>query len=159
MTTVGNVLIVADTRSSPEMRHEVPLVVPDPFLYAEASGRRHAVVTSFEKGRIEELGLGIEVTPWEELGLDELQRSGLRRHEVTREIYLRACRALGIAEALVPGRFPLGVADHLREGGVRLTIDEEHFHDRRRVKTEAELDGIRRAQRAAEAATAAVRDR
>jgi Xaa-Pro aminopeptidase len=153
-----DVLIVADTRSSPEMRHEVPLVIPDAFLYAETAGRRHAVVTSFEQGRIEELGLGIDVTPWDELGLDELQRSGLRRHEVEREIYLRACRALGIDEALVPGRFPTGVADHLRAGGVELAVDEEHFRDRRRVKTAAELDGIRRAQRAAEAAMSSVAD-
>ena len=153
-----DVLIVADTRSSPEMRHEVPLVIPDAFLYAEAAGRRHAVVTSFEQGRIDELGLGIDVTPWDELGLDELLRSGLPRHEVEREIYLRACRALGIDEALVPGRFPTGVADHLRAGGVELAVDEEHFRDRRRVKTAAELDGIRRAQRAAEAAMSSVAD-
>ena len=31
-----DVLIVADTIRSPELRHEVPLPVPDPFLYAEA---------------------------------------------------------------------------------------------------------------------------
>jgi Xaa-Pro aminopeptidase len=153
-----DVLIVADTRSSPEMRHEVPLVIPDPFLYAEAGGKRHAVVTSYEKTRIEELGLGIEVTPWEELGVDELLRSGLRRYEISREIYLRACRALGVSEALVPESFPAGVADHLRAGGVELTLDEEQFRRRRRVKSASELDGIRRAQRAAEAAMAAVRD-
>src|SRR5436190_1319848 len=133
------VLIVADTRSSPEMRHEVPLVIPDPFLYVEAGGRRHAVVTSYEQSRIEGLGLGIQVTPWEELGLDELVRGGLRRYEIAREIYLRACRSVGVDVALVPEGFPTGVADHLRAGGVELTIDEEHFRDRRRVKTAAEL--------------------
>ncbi len=155
---MSDVLIVADTRSSPEMRHEVPLVVPDPFLYAEAGGKKHAVVTSYEKTRIEELGLGIEVTPWEELGVDELLRSGLRRYEIAREIYLRACRSLGVSEAVVPEGFPLGVADHLRAGGVELTLDEEHFRGRRRVKSAAELDGIRRAQKAAEAAMSEVRD-
>ena len=30
-----DVLIVGDTVRSPELRHEVPLSVPDPFLYAE----------------------------------------------------------------------------------------------------------------------------
>ena len=66
---VADVLIVADTRSSPEMRHEVPLVIPDPFLYAEVDGNPHAATVSFEKGRIEELNLGIEVTALEELEL------------------------------------------------------------------------------------------
>src|SRR5215831_18347798 len=79
---MGDMLIVADTRSSPEMRHEVPLVVPDPFLYAEVGGKRHAVTASFERTRIDELGLGIEVVPYEELGIDELSKKGLRPHEI-----------------------------------------------------------------------------
>jgi Xaa-Pro aminopeptidase len=155
---MADILIVADSRSSPEMRHEVPLVIPDPFLYAEVSGKRHAATVSFEKGRIEELGLGIEVIPWEELGVDELLSRGLRPHEVSRVIYLRACKTLELHSAVVPEDFPTGVADHLREAGIELTTDPEHFRDRRRVKTEAELAGIRRAQHAAEAAMASVRD-
>ena len=153
-----DVLIVADTRSSPELRHEVPLVIPDPFLYAEAGGKRFAATVSFEKGRIEELGLGIDVLPWEELGVDELLDRGLRPHEISREIYLRACREIGLESALVPERFPTGIADHLRGAGVELTPDPEHFRARRRVKTERELAGIRRAQHASEAAMSAVRD-
>ncbi len=155
---MADVLIVAGTRSSPEMRHEVPLVIPDPFLYAEVGGVRHAAVTSFEKSRIEELNLGIQVTPWEELGLDELLNRGLRFHEIEREISLRACRAYELEQALVPEGFPLGHANHLRAAGVELTVDPEHFESRRRVKTEAELAGIRRAQRAAEAAMASARE-
>ena len=41
-----DVLIWADTLRSPEMRHEVPVVVPDPFLYLERGGERHVVITS-----------------------------------------------------------------------------------------------------------------
>ena len=122
-----DVLIVADTRSSPEMRHEVPIVIPDPFLYAEVGSRRYAVVTSWETDRIDELGLGIEVAPAEELGLDELMRSGLRRFEVVRELHLRACRSVGLQHAIVPETFPSGTADHLRTGGIELTVDE-HYH-------------------------------
>jgi Xaa-Pro aminopeptidase len=155
---MADVLIVADTRSSPEMRHEVPLVVPDPFLYAEAGGKRFAATVSFEKSRIEELGRGIEVLAWEELGVDELLNRGLRPHEISREISLRACRELGLSNALVPEFFPTGIGDYLRAAGIELAPDPEHFRARRRVKTEAELAGIRRAQRAAEAAMAAVRD-
>jgi Xaa-Pro aminopeptidase len=153
---MSDVLIVADTRSSPEMRHEVPLVVPDPFLYAEVGGERHAVAVSMEKARIEELG--IHVLAWDELGADELLDRGLRPHEIAREVYLRGCRELGLESALVPDRFPLGIADHLRGSGIELTSDPEHFRGRRRVKNDFELAGIRRAQRAAEAAMAAVRD-
>ena len=38
-----DVLIYADTFRSPELRHEVPLGVPDPFLYAEKDGAKHIV--------------------------------------------------------------------------------------------------------------------
>jgi Xaa-Pro aminopeptidase len=158
MSDLRDVLIVADTRSSPEMRHEVPLVIPDPFLYAEAGGERHATTVSFEKGRIEELNLGIRVTAWEELGVDELFDRDLRPHEISREICLRACHAFGLTSALVPEHFPTGIADYLRAAGIELSPDPEHFRARRRVKTAAELSGIRRAQRAAEAAMSATRD-
>lgn len=151
---MSDVLIVADTRSSPEMRHEVPLMVPDPFLYAEVDGKRHVAVASMEQRRIEELGLGIEVTPLEALGLDELVRGGIDEDDLWRELYLRACRSFGLERALVPVSFPTGAADYLRAGGIELTVDAEHFRERRRVKSAAELAGIRRAQRAAEAAMA-----
>ena len=35
-----DVLIIGDTFRSPELRHEVPLGVPDPFVYLERDGVR-----------------------------------------------------------------------------------------------------------------------
>ena len=58
----------------------------------------------------------------------------------------------------MPLWFPVIVADLLRENGITLAPDHELFDDRRRVKTEAEIAGIRRAQRAAEAGMGAARD-
>ena len=52
---VPDVLIFADTVVSPEMRHEVPFVVPDPFLYAEKDGERH-VVLDVVRGRPDRRG-------------------------------------------------------------------------------------------------------
>jgi Xaa-Pro aminopeptidase len=153
-----NILIIADTRRSPEMRHEVPLMIPDPFLYAEVDGKRRVAVASPERPRIDALGLDIDVTPLEELGVDELARQGLTTDDFYRELHLRACRAFGLEDALVPAEFPVGAADHLRAAGITLTVDSDHFRNRRRVKTEAELAGIGRAQRAAEAAMASAVD-
>jgi Xaa-Pro aminopeptidase len=58
----------------------------------------------------------------------------------------------------VPHTFPLQLADHLRANGIELTPDREFFIERRRAKNETELDGIRRAQRAAEAGMDAASD-
>jgi Xaa-Pro aminopeptidase len=154
---VPDVLIFADSVVSPEMRHEVPVLVPDPFLYAEKDGRRHAASTSFEVDRI--AVAGIEAHPWEDFGYDELIGQGLPREEITwLHINLNACRAFGVEDAAVPRSFPASVADHLRANGITLHPDYDFFADRRRVKTEAEIAGIRRAQKAAEAGMGAAKE-
>jgi Xaa-Pro aminopeptidase len=155
---VADVLIYADSLRSPEMRHEVPLAVPDPFLYAEHEGSRHVVASSFELDRIKVVGPDLELMPYEEFGLDELYAQGLSRDEIELEVVLRAARRFGIERAAVPSTFPLEVADHLRANGIEVTADREHFVRRRRVKNEAELAGIRRAQHAAEAGMTAARE-
>ena len=155
---MGDVLIYADSLRSPEMRHEVPLAIPDPFLYAEREGVRHVVASSFELGRVNEVAPEVQVLPLEEFGLDELYAQGLSRDEIELEVILRATRRFGIEQASVPGTFPLEVADHLRANGVEVKADREQFVRRRRVKNDAELAGIRRAQLAAEAAMDAARE-
>ncbi|MCW2962899.1 MAG: peptidase [Actinomycetia bacterium] len=153
-----DVLMFADTYRSPELRHEVPIGIPDPFLYAELDGAKHIAIGSMEIPRLAELGL-FELHPAEEYGSDELRRAGGRSHaEITKEVSVRAVKALGITSAVVPDSFPLWLADRLRADGVELTVDGTFFDDRRRVKTDAELAGIRRAQRAAEAGMDAARE-
>jgi Xaa-Pro aminopeptidase len=152
---VANILIYSDSMRSPELRHEVPVAIPDPFLYAERDGRRAVVVSSFEVPRIEALGVGYEIVPPEELGIDDLVAQGLEHDRIWLELVLRACRRLEIGDAVVPAAFPLEVADFLREHGVSVRTDRALFEGRRRVKSEHELAGIRRAQRGAEAGMAA----
>jgi Xaa-Pro aminopeptidase len=152
-----DILIYGDTVRSPELRHEIPITVPDPFLYAERNGSRHVFVGSLEVARIRELD-GLDVHPYEEVGYDELIASGLHREELYKPIVLNACRALGVTSAVVPRYFPLELADYLRANGVELTAERERFSSRRRVKSETEIAGIRRAQRACEAAMDAARE-
>jgi Xaa-Pro aminopeptidase len=152
-----DVLIYADTFRTPELRHEVPLGVPDPFLYAETGGKRHIAIGSMEIPRLAALGM-FELHPSEEYGSDELIASGLSYPEVRAEVVVRAVKGLGVSSAVVPETFPLWLADRLRADGVELTVDREFFSDRRRVKTDAELAGIKRAQRAAEAGMDMLRD-
>ena len=152
-----DVLMYADTYRSPELRHEVPIGIPDPFLYAEKDGTKHIAIGAMEIPRLAALGL-FELHPTEEYGSDELVRSGRSYSEVRQEVALRAVKSLGITSAVVPENFPLWLADRLRAEGVELKVDADFFDDRRRVKSETELAGIRRAQRAAEAGMDAARD-
>lgn len=153
-----SVLIHGDTVRTPELRHEVPLGIPDPFVYAELDGRRVVAISAMEAFRVEGLATDLEVHPIEEFGADELRRSGLDVHAYANELAVRIVRGLGIGEATVPRRFPLGIADALRLAGVRLEVDQKLFDDRRRSKSSYELAGIRRAEKAAEAGMAAARD-
>lgn len=153
-----NVLIAGDTVRTPELRHEVPLAIPDGFVYAEVDGRRVVAISSMEAMRVESLASGLDVRPTEDFGADELRRSGLDVHTVANELVVRIVRGLGIGQATVPRGFPLGIADALRAVGVELVVDQKLFDDRRRRKSGHELAGIRRAQQAAEAGMAVARD-
>ena len=147
-----NLLLYAAPEASPDLFHAIPEGIGDPFLYAEVDGRRAAAISVLDADKVR--ALGIEVIDPYELGADELLDSGISRHEVDLELALRACRRLGVEQAAVPSEFPLGVADHLRAGGVDLVVDAEAFDVRRRAKTATQLEGIRRAQAAADAAMA-----
>jgi Xaa-Pro aminopeptidase len=154
---VPEVLIYGDTMRVPELRHEVPVPIPDAFLYAEAGGRRVAVLHSLEIPRVRAEAPEVEIVPLEELGSDELFSQGLKGWEISLELAVRACEKLGIESAIVPEGFPVGFADHLRAHGVELTVDRDLFDNRRRSKNATELRGIRNAQKACEAALDASR--
>jgi Xaa-Pro aminopeptidase len=152
------ILIHGDTIRTPELRHEVPLGIPDAFVYAEVDGQRLVAISAMEAMRVEALGTGLEVRTLEEFGADKLRRSGIDLHTYAKELTVRIAQGLGVAEAIVPTRFPLGIGDALRAAGVQLTVDQKLFDDRRRSKSAHELAGIRRAEKAAEAGIAVARD-
>jgi len=145
-------VLIADSTQSPVMRHEVPLSIPDPFLYVEHDGRRYVVITAFERERVREAAPDIEPLPPERFGADELLRSGTPPDRAALETYTRALREIGVTDAAVPPSFPLEVADHLRAEGISIRIDRDLFENRRRSKNAREIEGLRRAQRACEAA-------
>ena len=156
---MGDVLIFGDTERSPELRHEIPIGIGDPLLYVEKGGERHVVVGSLEVPRLE--GLGLHIHPLEEFGVEEVRRqlAGQPMSALVEEVSRRAVVALGLTSAAVPATLPVAFADAVRASGVELTVDRTLFDARRRSKSPHELDGMRRAQAAAEAGMTEVRDR
>ena len=148
-------LLYGDTERSAALRHELPIVVPDPFLLGVIDGRHHVMVNSLERERVAKALPDAELHDVRDLGFYELLGGELSRDAVSLELTSRAAAAMGVTEALVDPDFPVGIADRLRADGIVLTPDAEAFASRRRVKSPAELEGIRRAQRAAEAGMAA----
>src|SRR3954449_9900279 len=146
-----DVLIYADTERSPAMRHEIPLAIGDPFLYVERDGRRVVLTNALERDRLARAVPDVELVLTDEVGRDELIAAGLPGHEIALEVCARLCARLDLRTAAVPPELPVALADRLRADGVELRPDDVLFEGRRRVKTGAELAGVRRAQRAAEA--------
>jgi len=153
---VPALLLWGDTVRSAALRHELPFVVVDPFLFVDdGPGRRWVLASPLEAARLAQVRPDAEQVPIADLGFRELLESGRSRPEVLLELVSRMVARIGIREALVHGDLAVAVADRLRADGVALQVDADAVDARRRVKSPAELAGIVRAQRAAEAGMAA----
>jgi Xaa-Pro aminopeptidase len=144
-------LFFGDTERSPAMRHELPAGIGDPFVLAIIDGVMHVAVSDLDRPLVEAAAPGAEVRGFKELGLFELIDQGLRYHEIDLELASRTVARLGIREAVADPEMPVFIADRFRADGVVLHLDHDAVATRRRVKSAAELAGIRRAQVAAEA--------
>jgi Xaa-Pro aminopeptidase len=156
----GTALLVYGDSRSYSLRHEVPLAFPDPVAYLEADGQRHVIAGSLDIPRLTELGarMGFDVTSFEQLGLLESMGAGQPLGEAIVDTLIEACRRFSVQAVTTPAEFPLGAADRLRAAGIEVTADGTTFDLRRRRKSPEEVAGVRRAQKAAEAAMAAIRD-
>lgn len=150
-----DLLLYGDTETSAALRHEVPLAIGDPFLYAEVDGRTYIMASSLERERLARARPDAELIDIEELGFATLRESGLGRDQVWLTLTARAAAHAGAREAIVDFEFPLGVAERLRAEGIVLHVDDDAVKRRRRVKSPAEMAGIERAQAAAHAAMTA----
>jgi Xaa-Pro aminopeptidase len=152
---VAGFLLFGDTMRSAALRHEIPAEIIDDLLFAELDDNRFIVTWSFERDRVSQARPDAEVLDFFSFGYRDLVRDGMSLLEAEREVVTRAVREIGIEEAVVPGDFPVGLADRLRAARVTLRIDDDPFELRRRAKNAGELKGIRAAQRAADAAMGA----
>lgn len=144
------VILFGDTYCSGDVRHAIPLSLPDPVLYVEHGDSRHVVADPMEIPMLETLA-GVTPHTFAEFDTDSRERSKSEALADRLELAALAVVTLGVRDALVPGSFPLQLADMLRERGVTVTVEDTVFSSRRRRKSPAEVAGVKRAQRAAEA--------
>jgi Xaa-Pro aminopeptidase len=128
----------------------VPITIIDPLLWAEVDGRAVILTSRLEQERIAAALPGAEILDYFAFGMKELREQGLSHAAAECEVAARVAHHLGLDEVVVPGEFPVALADRLRADGIRVTVDDDAFHSRRRAKSPRELEGIRIAQRAAE---------
>src|ERR687891_521753 len=145
-------LLHDDSIRSRELRHEISEAIADPVTFVEHEGRRIAICSAFE---VEILSRREDVIDecWgdDQFGTEDLASDeSFPAHLIGAEIVSRVLAKLGVTEVHVPRSFQLSVADHLRSKGVEVVVDHDAWVARLRRKTPWELEGIERAQRAAE---------
>jgi Xaa-Pro aminopeptidase len=153
-----SLLIYGDSERSAALRHEIRIAVMDPLLFGLIDGTPHVMVNQLERERIAAVLPDARLHDIGDLGFQELRESGMSLDELVLELTSRVASAMGVAEARVDAGFPVWIADRLRADGIALTADPDVFAARRRAKLDWELEGILRAQRAAEAGMAAAAD-
>src|SRR5687768_6606337 len=107
-------LLFGDTQRSAAMRHEVPVAIVDPLLFAEVDGRRYVLTSALEDARVKRALPDAEVLDYFAFGFKELVEGGMSFAAAEREAVARAVRQIGIEEAIVPGDLPLALGDRLR---------------------------------------------
>ena len=147
-------LLVADSLSSKELRHEIAEGVGDPMIFIEHDGKRILVGSILEQTTFEKREDVVdEYWTFNDLGLEELVKNqSFPKDHTFDELAVRALEKLGVFAATVPGNFRLATADYLRDKGVEVTVDFDEWKMRRRRKAPWEIEGIERAQRAADTA-------
>ena len=145
-----DVLIIGDTFRSPELRHEIPLGVPDPFVYLERDGARHVYVGSMEVPRIRGVAADIVGAPARGDRDRRAVRAGPRlARDPPRMGRPRRAPTPGLTQRRrAATRSRPATSTGCRRDGVELTVDQGVFDERRRVKAR------RRARRASGAPSA-----
>ena len=147
-------LLHDDALRSRELRHEIGEPVMDPITYIEHEGRRIIVASDLEASIFERREDVVdEFWNFNDLGAEELIKDpSIPDHLIDAELVARALTKLEVKEVCVPPSFQAMVLEYLRDKGFTVQIDPTGWSARRRQKTPWELEGIERAQRAAETA-------
>lgn len=138
----------------PFLRHELGEASGDPVTFIEHEGKRIVVAGVFEQDIFKRREDVVdEFWSLQELGSDELMNDdSVPQSIVSAEMVLRALQRVGTQAVVVTATFPVLLAQYLKDKGVEISVDEDLWWARRRQKTPGELEGIERAQRAADTA-------
>jgi Xaa-Pro aminopeptidase len=143
-----------DDESNSDCYYLTGFGAPDPFFAVYTPGETAALVSSLEYGRARKDGRLDRVARLTDYDLQEKRREH-SPEKATELVQAEFLADLGCESVAVGRDFPVGTADGLRNQDVAVVPDDEGIvGDIRAVKTEAEVDNVRTAQRANEAAMA-----
>jgi len=148
------VLLSAGTFDCADMFYATRFLSYDPVTYLEIDGRSILAVPDLEVERATELPNIDEVWSYSEWADDALLRV---LPDSIPTITLGAVRKAGLRRVVVPGWYPVSLADFLRANGIEVTVDSDVIARRRRHKHAHEIEAIAQSCRVAELSLAHAR--
>ena len=162
---VDGYFIDADGEDS-DQRYLSGFGAPDPYYTLYADGEVHLLVSGLEYGRARSEARAATVSRHSDFGYRDLyEEHGAAG--ASKRLLARFLQEHGVESVAVPQRFPVWTADGLRERGITVEPPATDgvmrgsgsvVEDIRATKTDEEVDHIRAAQRANEAAMARAED-
>ncbi len=146
----ANVLIIAGSETDANIYYASRFLAPDPFIYLQVHGKSLLLMSDLEVDRARAQSTVDQVLPYSEYEA-KTKISGLAAPSLTDVLHVLMAEH-AVSEWVVPANFPLRHADQLRKLGHTLITKNEPFFEQRSLKTPQEVDAIRQAQIAVEAA-------
>ena len=139
-------LLYADPDRNPDALYFGRVGAPDAFIAFEARGKKYAVVSALEFGRVKRTSDFDVVLPLERY-LERARKRWPQRHPGAAEVIALAADDTRQSRFTVPDDFPAAVYEKLSRLGVGLELAEGMLFPAREIKTPAEAAAIREGNR------------
>lgn len=139
-------LLYADTERSADALYFGRVSVPDPFVALAAHGKKYAVVSALEFGRVRRDSAFDRVLPLETY-LAKAREIWPQHKPGAAEVIFLLARELRQLSFTVPEDFPAGVYEKLFELGLDLTVANGPLFPAREIKTPVEIAALREGNR------------
>ncbi|HEY3755974.1 MAG TPA: Xaa-Pro peptidase family protein [Opitutaceae bacterium] len=155
MAELSSPLLYADSERSADVLYFGQVDIPDPFIAFGRRGKKYAVVSALEFGRVKRTSEFDVVLPLEDW-VKRTKEARPRQSAGVADIIAQLARTYQIRSFRVPNDFPAGLYQRLRKLGVKVEPESGSlFFPEREIKTAAEAAGIREGNRASSAGFAA----
>jgi Xaa-Pro aminopeptidase len=139
-------LLYADTERSADALYFGRVSVPDAFVCFAAHGKKYAVVSALEFGRVKRVSAFDRVLPLE-LYLAKAREVWPQRKPGAAEVIFLLAQELKQKSFTIPEDFPAGVYEKLFELGLDLTVATGSLFPQREIKKPAEIAALREGNR------------
>ncbi|MEO7412137.1 MAG: M24 family metallopeptidase [Opitutaceae bacterium] len=143
---VPSPLLYASTDRSADVLYFGRVEVPDAFVAFGAGGKKYAIVSALEFGRVKRNSDFDVVLPLEAY-LSKARETWPQRKPSAAEVIYLAAKELHVTRFTVPEDFPTGVYEKLFELGLDLEVTDGAIFPQRELKKPAEAAAIREGNR------------